>query len=137
MLALTTYRQCFFNSIVKAIRTARYLHTLSSSTAALSLPPSLTISFATAILVDLSRLLRSSQGPMRTFVGNDSAAFRSTDFLDIHHASAALPYCDFFLTERFLGTALSRRPLAFDEHFACSVFWDEAEALAALQQSAG
>lgn len=63
--------------------------------------------------------------------------FRSTDFFDVHHASAALGYCDFFLTERFLGTALSRPPLAYNERFSCTVLWDEQEALAALQRSAG
>lgn len=62
--------------------------------------------------------------------------FQTTDFFDLNHASAALPYCDFFLTERFLGTALTRPPLSFDDHYGCKVLWREREALEALQQSA-
>ena len=59
--------------------------------------------------------------------------FRASDFYDIYHATAALPYCDIFLTERFLGTALSRPPLALGKHFSTTILWDEESSLAALR----
>ncbi len=59
-------------------------------------------------------------------------AFQASDFYDFHHATAALPYCDIFLTERFLGTILTRPPLALDAHFGAKVLWDEAAAVEAL-----
>ncbi len=39
--------------------------------------------------------------------------FSAQDFIDMNHATAALPYCHMFLTERFLGTVLSRPPSAW------------------------
>ncbi len=60
--------------------------------------------------------------------------FRSSDFYDIYHATAALPYCDVFLTERFLGTALSRPPLDLARHFGTTVLWDEMAALDELRR---
>jgi hypothetical protein len=59
-------------------------------------------------------------------------AFKASDFCDFHHATAALPYCDVFLTETFLGTILTRPPLALDAHFGTKVLWDEADAANAL-----
>ncbi len=59
--------------------------------------------------------------------------FRASDFYDIYHATAALPYCDVFLTERFLGTALSRPPLDLGRHFGTAVIWDEEAALENLR----
>ncbi len=59
--------------------------------------------------------------------------FRASDFYDIYHATAALPYCDIFLTERFLGTALSRPPLDVGKHFGTTILWDEQSSLAALR----
>lgn len=55
--------------------------------------------------------------------------FKASDLFDIYHATAALPYCDVFLTERFLGTALTRPPLDLAAHFQTAVAWDEEAAL--------
>lgn len=62
--------------------------------------------------------------------------FKASDFYDFHHATAALPYCDVFLTEVFLGTMLTRPPLALDAHFGTKVLWDEADAAEALLKCA-
>ena len=59
--------------------------------------------------------------------------FSEQDFVDMHHATAALPYCDIFLTERVLGTALSRAPLNLANHFGVQVIWHEEEALPAIE----
>ena len=59
--------------------------------------------------------------------------FKASDFYDIYHATAALPYCDVFLTERFLGNVLSRPPLDLARHFGTVVAWDEEDALRCLR----
>ena len=63
--------------------------------------------------------------------------FAAHDFFDMYHATAALPYCDLFLTERFLGTALTRPPLDMAKHFGTTVVWEEESALAAIQALRG
>ena len=60
-------------------------------------------------------------------------AFRLEDFYDFYHATAALPYCQVFLTERFLGTLLTRPPLELSGTFGTTVVWDEAEAVNLLR----
>lgn len=49
--------------------------------------------------------------------------------LDFHHAVAALPYCDVFLTERGMGSFLTAGHMKFDRDFACRVVSDGNEAL--------
>ncbi len=60
--------------------------------------------------------------------------FKPTDTYDFHHAAAALPYCDLFLTERFLATVLAKPPLKFAELFGTSVVSREEEALSLLRK---
>ena len=60
-------------------------------------------------------------------------SFSAQDFIDINHATAALPYCHLFLTERFLGTALTRPPLNFSEQFNVGIVWDAESALKAVE----
>jgi hypothetical protein len=59
--------------------------------------------------------------------------FKSADFYDFYHATAALPYCNVFLTERFLGTLLTRPPLNLSSVFGTRVVWDESEAVDLLR----
>jgi hypothetical protein len=56
------------------------------------------------------------------------------DFYDFYHATAALPYCNVFLTERFLGTLLTRPPLDLSGVFGTIVVWDESEAVDLLRK---
>jgi hypothetical protein len=60
-------------------------------------------------------------------------AFHFTDYFDFYHAAAALPYCNFFLTERFLTTVLNRPPLSFGDLFGITILCDEGEAIEALR----
>ena len=60
-------------------------------------------------------------------------SFVASDFYDFYHATAALPYCDVFLTESFLGTLLTCPPLDLARIFDTTVVWDEADAIEALQ----
>lgn len=60
---------------------------------------------------------------------NRNRGFKDTDFYDFHHAAAAMPYCDLFLTERFLTTMLCQPPLDHHVRFETRVTNDPAEAL--------
>jgi uncharacterized protein (UPF0147 family) len=59
--------------------------------------------------------------------------FRGGDFADFHHAAAAVPYCDVFLTERFLAQVISAPPVSLAERFDMTVTSDVAEAIAAIE----
>ena len=59
---------------------------------------------------------------------NRKRSFEFQDFFDIYHAAAAIPYCDIFLTERFLKTACTSRLLNFANSFETQIISDEAEA---------
>jgi hypothetical protein len=61
--------------------------------------------------------------------------YKTNDLLDFRHAEAALPYCDYFLTEHSLRHLLQDGNLNFQQHFSCKVFSDPAEALEALTRS--
>jgi hypothetical protein len=63
---------------------------------------------------------------------NRKRSFKFQDFFDIYHAAAAIPYCDIFLTERFLKTVCTNSPLDFAESFATKIISDEDEALSVL-----
>lgn len=64
---------------------------------------------------------------------NKNQPFKFNDFFDIYHASAALAYCDVFLTEKFLATTLTRPPLSLDKKYGTTVVSCENAALAALK----
>jgi hypothetical protein len=55
--------------------------------------------------------------------------FKAADFYDMYHAAAALPYCDLFFTEAFMGTILKNPPLSLGALFDTGIAWDEADAL--------
>ena len=67
---------------------------------------------------------------------NRKRPFEFQDFFDIYHAAAAIPYCDVFLTEKFLKTVCTNRPLEFADSFATEIISDEAEALDAVSRLA-
>lgn len=60
---------------------------------------------------------------------NKTRDFQGGDFADFHHAAAAIPYCDVFLTERFLAHILSVPPVSLTERFNTDVSADVDEAL--------
>lgn len=63
--------------------------------------------------------------------------FQFQDFFDLRHAAAAIPYCDIFLTERFLKTACTSGPLNFGARYGTRIVSDEDEALDAVLKAAG
>jgi len=62
--------------------------------------------------------------------------FQFQDFFDIRHACAAIPYCDVFLTEKFLRTACTSTLLKFGTSFGTQIISDEHEALQVVSQVA-
>ena len=60
--------------------------------------------------------------------------YNKGDLDDHFHAKAALPYCNFFFTERILGTLLRSKPLEFDKQYACEVLWGDEEILNRLKR---
>lgn len=58
------------------------------------------------------------------------------DLMDHQHATAALPYCDAFFTERGLRDTLTRGPFHLDQTYKCRVISDPSEALTYLKDIA-
>jgi hypothetical protein len=58
--------------------------------------------------------------------------FEFQDFFDLRHAAAAIPYCDVFLTEKFLRAACTSKLLDFGSIFGTRIISDEDEALAVV-----
>jgi hypothetical protein len=58
--------------------------------------------------------------------------FNLRDYYDIANASAAIPYCDYFLTEKHLATITTGAPLNFAQRYGVSVMHTAEQALDAL-----
>ncbi|MBM9498641.1 hypothetical protein JWG44_00030 [Leptospira sp. 201903071] len=58
--------------------------------------------------------------------------YKNSDTFDIMHAKIALPYCDYFFTERNLKGLIQESYLGLDEIFNCSVIHNIEEALTSL-----
>jgi hypothetical protein len=58
--------------------------------------------------------------------------YKANDQFDFRHAEAALPYCDYFLTERSLRHLVNDGNLKFPTEFNCQVCSDPEEAVASL-----
>ncbi len=59
--------------------------------------------------------------------------FKKGDFHDHFHSCSALPYCDYFFTERKLANLLTSSPLCLDEQYNCKVLFDEEQIIGELQ----
>ncbi len=59
--------------------------------------------------------------------------YSENDLMDFHHAMAALPYCDLFLTERSLSTLLNRSDLELAENYTCLVVHNVDEGVSAIE----
>lgn len=60
--------------------------------------------------------------------------YHVNDLFDIYHAKVALPYCDYFFTERTLKNFLTDDFLKLDKVFCCEVIYDFKEAYEALSK---
>lgn len=56
-------------------------------------------------------------------------SFKFQDFFDLRHATAAIPYCDVFLTEKFMKTACTSGLLDFGTGYGTQIISDEMEAI--------
>jgi len=57
---------------------------------------------------------------------------KGNDFYDFHHAAAAIPYCDVFLTEHPLQVILEANHLKINHDFDCKIISSVSEAVAVL-----
>jgi hypothetical protein len=55
--------------------------------------------------------------------------YKNNDTFDFMHAEVALPYCDYFLTERNLCGMIKNNYLKFDEVFKCNVLTNPKDAI--------
>lgn len=58
--------------------------------------------------------------------------FRPNDFMDFHHATAAIPYCDLLLTETDLAQLVTKKHMGLMDAYECAVFSDLAAAAGAI-----
>ena len=58
--------------------------------------------------------------------------FTFNDIFDLRHAAAAIPYCDLFLTEKFVKTACTSKLLDFGTAYGTQIICDDDEALDAI-----
>ena len=47
--------------------------------------------------------------------------FQNHDFYDFRHAAAALPYCDYFFTEKRLAHLVTQNQFSYDKKYKCQV----------------
>lgn len=80
--------------------------------------------------------LRVSAGLHAGLRWDKDRKYKRNDLLDFHHAVAAIPYCDYFLTERSLRHLLGHKDLRFSELFPCQTFSSVADSLASLSRLA-
>jgi hypothetical protein len=69
------------------------------------------------------------------FRWDENRKFKANDMPDFRHAVAAIPYCDFFLTEHSLKHLISDKRLRLETLYPCKTFSDAslaAEALASI-----
>lgn len=59
--------------------------------------------------------------------------YKANDIYDINHAIAAIPYCDYFFTEKNLREFIIRKNLAFDSKFNCIVVASVIDAVSEIQ----
>jgi hypothetical protein len=60
--------------------------------------------------------------------------FKGNDFHDFHHAAAAVPYCDVFLTETPLRVMLEQNHLRINQDFGCRIISSVSEAVECLEK---
>ncbi len=72
-------------------------------------------------------------GGIHAKVRNNDHKWKHGDAYDCLHARCALPYCDYFFTERALCNLLVQPPLRYDKAYDCKVMWKEEEILETLK----
>jgi len=60
--------------------------------------------------------------------------YKANDIHDINHAIAALPYCDYFFTEKNLREFIVRKNLAYDAKYNCTVVSSIIDAVSEIHQ---
>lgn len=63
--------------------------------------------------------------------------FRANDFMDFHHAAAAIPYCDLLLTETDLAQLVTKQHMGLMDTYPCAVYSDLAKATETINEFRG
>jgi len=77
--------------------------------------------------------IRIQAGIYATMRINKQRKYKPNDFYDFGHATAALPYCDYFFTEGSLKELITSKKLAFDSLYKCNVVSNENEVIHLLK----
>ena len=90
--------------------------------------------------IDLKRAAPHELPSFKIFAGlhalkrwDKKSVYKANDMFDFRHAQAALPYCDFFFTEKYLAHAIKSGHLKYDKIFNCEVCSNVGEAIKALE----
>jgi len=75
------------------------------------------------LTVEMPSLLISA-GLHAAFRWDKKRIFKPNDWHDFHHAVAAIPYCDYFLTEHNLRNLVADKNLKLGSLFKCQTFSD-------------
>jgi len=65
---------------------------------------------------------------------NKNRKLKGDDFYDFHHAAAAVPYCDVFLTERPLQVMLEANHVKINQDYNCRIISSVSEAVEFLEK---
>ncbi len=65
---------------------------------------------------------------------NKDHKFKPNDMNDFFHATGALPYCDYFMTENPLRHLVKQQNLAFDKRYSCTVVSKVTDAVSELSK---
>lgn len=60
--------------------------------------------------------------------------FEANDYYDFRHAQAAVPYCDYFFTEKNLRHLLKMNSLSYDKEYSCKIVSKQSEVLKLLME---
>lgn len=103
-------------------------------------PTELAASLASIITTGLKMGRITKEFPQYHIMGIVHATIRwmrrrhqANDLMDHQHATAALPYCNAFFTERDMRDTLTRRPFCLDQVYDCQFISDPNEALKYLE----
>jgi hypothetical protein len=78
--------------------------------------------------------IRVSAGLHAAVRWDRSRKYKRNDLHDFHHAVAAIPYCDYFLTEHSLRQLVTHKGVQFTQLFRCQSFSTAEESVKALGQ---
>jgi len=78
--------------------------------------------------------IKVGAGIHATIIMDKKRSFVANDYYDFRHAQAALPYCDYFFTEKNLKHLLTMNSLSYDKEYHCKIASKPRDALKLLSE---